>query len=107
MVEIDIKSTEFESVGVARRLELPAFRYKQGGRTQYSTVVSVLEVPTFVARKPDPNKPLDGNRKVDGPRAKRFGEYVNDKADWVSPAIFVGVPRAHNSLRFTAKRRFA
>jgi len=102
----DIKKEEFASVGVARRLELPAFRYKQGGRTQYSTVISVLEVPTLVARKPDPNKPLDGNRKVDGPRAKRFGEYVNDKQDWVSPAIFVGVPKEHNSLRFVEKVAF-
>src|SRR5947209_787718 len=89
MSEIKIEEQQLVGVGVARRLEVPAFRYQQGGRTQYNTVVSVLEVPTFVARKPDPNKPLDGNRKVDGPRAKRFGEYVFEKRDWVSPAIFV------------------
>ncbi len=63
-------------------------------------------MPTFVARKPDPNKPLDGNRKVDGPRAKRFGEYVHDKRDWVAPAIFVGVPLEHNSLQFESKISF-
>jgi hypothetical protein len=103
----DISAEEFTEVGVARRLELPAFRYKQGGRTQYSTVLSVLEVPTFVARKPDPDKPLDGNRKVDGPRAKRFAEYVQDKGDWVSPAIFVGVPTEHHSLKFEEKVTFA
>jgi hypothetical protein len=106
MSTLDINPQDFASVGVARRLELPAFRYKQGGRTQYSTVVSVLEVPTLVSRKPDPGKPLDGNRKVDGPRAKRFGEYVNEKKDWVAPAIFVGVPREHNSLRFEEKIAF-
>src|SRR5262245_21200056 len=100
MKNIEVDTEEFAGVGVARRLELPAFRYTQGGRTQYSTVVSVLEVPGFVARMPDPDKPLDGNRKVDGPRAKKFSEYVRDKRDWVSPAIFVGVPREHNSLSF-------
>ena len=103
---LEINPQDFASVGVARRLELPAFRYKQGRRTQYSTVVSVLEVPTLVSRKPDPAKPLDGNRKVDGSRAKRFGEYVNDKRDWVAPAIFVGVPREHNSLVFDEKIAF-
>src|SRR6266511_532730 len=106
MPNIEIDPNEFAGVGVARRLELPAFRYRQGGRTQYTIVVSVLEVPTFVARKPDPEKPLDGNRKVDGPRAKRFGEYVYDKLDWVSPAVFVGVPREHNSLKFDEKASF-
>ena len=72
MSTLEINPQDFASVGVARRLELPAFRYTQGRRTQYSTVVSVLEVPTLVSRKPDPSKPLDGNRKVDGSRAKRF-----------------------------------
>lgn len=100
MTGLKIDEKELAGVGVARRLEVPAFRYQQGGRTQYNTVISVVEVPTFVARKPDPAKPLDGNRKVDGPRAKRFGEYVYEKRDWVSPAIFVGVPREHNSLEF-------
>src|SRR5439155_26507051 len=55
---------------------------------------------------PDPSKPLDGNRKVDGPRAKRFGEYVYEEDTWVSPAIFVGVPREHNSLKFEEKISF-
>ena len=54
MTSLELKQEEFAAVGVARRLELPAFRYRQGGRTQYSTVISVLEVPAFVARKPDP-----------------------------------------------------
>ena len=106
MAAIEVDPSEFGTVGVARRLEVPAFRYRQGGRTQYSTVVSVLEVPTFVARKPDPTKPLDGNRKVDGPRAKRFGEYVYEESTWVAPAIFVGVPREHNSLEFDKKIEF-
>jgi hypothetical protein len=105
--KIAINAEDFHAVGVARRIELPAFRYQQGGRTQYSTVVSVLEVPTLVARKPDPNKALDGNRKVDGPRSKRFAEYVRDEKTWVSPAIFVGVPREHNSLQFEQKAQFA
>jgi hypothetical protein len=106
MSNMEINPSEFEAVGVTRRLELPAFRYRQGGRTQYSTVISVIEVPTFVARKPDPAKALDGNRLVDGPRAKRFGEYVYDKGDWVAPAIFVGVPRELNSLQFEEKISF-
>jgi len=50
--------------------------------------------------------PLDGNRKVDAGRSKRFGEYVRDKRGWVSPAIFVGVPREHNSLEFKTLARF-
>ncbi len=107
MSAAEINPEDFKSVGVARRLELPAFHYRQGGRDQYSTVVSVLEVPTFIARKPDPNTRLDGNRKVDGPRSKRFAEYVRDAKTWVSPSIFVGVHREHNSLKFDEKARFA
>jgi len=91
-------------LGGARPVELPATRYHQGGRTQYHVAVSVAEMARLLVNRPDPNKPLDGNRKVDLGRAKKFGDYLLKNVDWVSPAVIVRVP-AHE-VKFDPKATF-
>jgi DNA-sulfur modification-associated len=79
-------------LGGAKPVELAATRYRQGGRVQYHITIPVAELIRLVQR-PDPNRPLQGNRKVDARRAKKFGEYLLKNNDWVSPAVIVRVPR--------------
>lgn len=91
-------------LGAARPVELPATRYQQGGRTQFHVAVPVAEMTRLLVNTPDPNKPLDGNRRVDPLRARKFGEYLLKNNDWVSPAVIVRVP-AHE-VEFEVKAPF-
>jgi DGQHR domain-containing protein len=88
-------------LGGARPVQLAATRYRQGGRTQYHVAVPVAEMTRLIVNRPDPNRPLEGNRKVDANRAKKFGDYLLKSRDWVSPAVIVRVP-AHE-VDFDAK----
>jgi DGQHR domain-containing protein len=81
-----------EDLGVARPVKLPATRYRQGGREMFHVTVAVTQLPQIIVKRPDPDHPIEGNRKVDGSRAKRFGSYVIKNEDWVSPAIIVRAP---------------
>ena len=58
----------------------------------------------LLVTRPDPNRPLEGNRKVDANRAKKFGEYLLKNDDWVSPAVIVRVPA--QELSFVDKKKF-
>ncbi len=91
-------------LGGARPVELPATRYRQGGRTQYHVAIPVAALTRLLVNRPDPNRPLEGNRKVDANRARKFGEYLLKNDDWVAPAVIVRVP-AHE-LSFVAKKTF-
>ena len=87
-------------LGGAKPVELAATRYRQGGRVQYHITIPVAELIRLVQR-PDPSRPLQGNRKVDPRRAKKFGEYLLKNQDWVSPAVIVRVPL--HEVKFDAK----
>lgn len=87
-------------LGGARPVELAATRYRQGGRVQYHITIPVAELIRLVQR-PDPSRPLQGNRKVDPRRAKKFAEYLLKNHDWVSPAVIVRVPL--HEVAFEAK----
>ena len=78
-------------LGGARPIPLPATRYRQGGRTQYHVNLPLGQVTTLIKR-PDPNRPLPGNRKVEARRGQAFGDYLRKNHDWVSPAVIVRVP---------------
>jgi hypothetical protein len=90
-------------VGQIGPVEVPATRYRQGGRVQFHITIPVLQVARLV-QKPDPAQPLDGNRKVDLPRAKKFASYLRKHREWVSPAIIVRAP-AHE-LDFVPSQEF-
>lgn len=65
-----------------------AVQTTQGGRTLYTVQVRLCDVPV-VLPVPDPERPTPGNRRVNAQHAKKFGEYVRDKSDWVAPPLLV------------------
>ena len=94
-----------EGLGGAKPIQLPATRYTQGGRTQYHITIPLWHLANLIVTRPDPNKTLEGNRRVDGGRADKFGKYLLEQQGWVSPAIIVRVP-ASEPPRFDAKQVF-
>lgn len=83
-------SSDVAGVGSIKPLELPATRYQQGGRTQYHINVPVIQVIRLV-QKPDPARLIEGNRKVETSRAKKFATYLRKEREWVCPAIIARV----------------
>lgn len=79
-------------LGTVRPLELPATLYRQGTRRMYNVVITLGQLTQLIVKRPDPNVPIEGNRKVDGRRALAFGKYIQDKETWVAPAIIVRAP---------------
>jgi hypothetical protein len=78
-----------------------ATRFQQGGRTVYSLDLSI---PQLVATlpKPDPDKPQQGNRRIQLAHARGFGEYIRERPDWVSPSLLLRAPE--DEFSFEAKR---
>jgi hypothetical protein len=102
-VEID-QSKIPEGLGGARPVQLPATRYGQGGRVMYHVVVTLAGLTTVVVTRPDPNRPIEGNRRVDAARARKFGAYLLKNEDWVSPAVIVRAPSGE--IQFEALKEF-
>ncbi len=63
-----------------------AVRSTQGGRTLFTVQVPLSNIPV-VLPVPDPERPTQGNRRVNLAHARKFGEYVRDKTDWVAPPL--------------------
>lgn len=78
-------------LGAAKPVQLPATRYRQGGREMYHMVVPLAALPQIVSR-PDPSRPIEGNRKVNAKHASDFGDYILDNKTWVAPSIIVRAP---------------
>jgi DGQHR domain-containing protein len=93
-MSIVVDAERLAEVGAPRPIQLPATRYLQGGRTMFHITLTLAQLPQLVSKRPDPNEPIEGNRRVDPGRARKFGEYVLAKDDWVSPAIIVRAPSA-------------
>jgi hypothetical protein len=89
-------------LGAARPIQLPATRYRQGGREMYHMVLTLAALPQLVTR-PDPERPIDGNRKVDARHARDFGDYVLENQTWVAPSIIVRAPSGDVSFDEQAK----
>ncbi len=68
--------------------EYLATRFQQGGRDVYCIDLSV---PQLVATlpKPDPNRTLDGNRKINERHAESFATYVRENERWVIPPLLL------------------
>jgi hypothetical protein len=102
-ITIDTKNIP-ASLGAVRPLELPATRYRQGKRAMYNVVLTLGQLTQLIVKRPDPNVPIEGNRKVDARRALAFGRYIQDRENWVSPAIIVRAPSG--DVEFTAVYEF-
>ena len=90
--EIAIDPAALGHLGTPRPVELPATRYGQGRREMYHVTLTLAQLPQLIVKRPDPEHPIEGNRRVDGGRAKKFARYVLTNEDWVSPAIIVRAP---------------
>src|ERR1700691_3109150 len=91
---ISIDSASLTNIGAPRPIEVPATRYRQGGRVMFHLTTTLAQLTQLVPKRPDPSEPIEGNRRVDPKRAMNFGHYVLEKDDWVSPAIIVRAPSA-------------
>jgi len=72
--------------GAQRYDKYVAVRSRQGGRMLYTVQVRLSDVP-MILPVPDPEQPTPGNRRVNPQHAKKFGEYLRDKCDWVAPPL--------------------
>jgi hypothetical protein len=90
-------------LGAARPIQLPATRYRQGGREMYHMVLTLAALPQLVTR-PDPSRPMEGNRKVNARHAEDFGLYVLNNKTWVAPSIIVRAPSG--DVTFDARADF-
>ena len=68
-----------------------ATRFKQGGRDVYCIDLSVPQLVTTLP-KPDPERPLDGNRKIDPRHAKGFATYVRKNQNWIISPLLLRAP---------------
>ncbi len=93
-----------EGLGAPKPLQLAATRYYQGGRVMYHVTPTLADLPRFIVKRPDPEKPLEGNRRVEQKRAEKWSEYITEREDWVSPALIVNAPKG--DISFEAKYEF-
>jgi len=103
VIEID-SSALSKDLGVAKPVQVPATRYKQGGRVMFHITTALAQLPQIVVKRPDPDHPIEGNRKVVASRARNFGAYVTKNEDWVSPAIIVRAPS--EEIEFVEAKKF-
>lgn len=100
---MDVELSDADSIsptlGEPQPLKLPAHRYIQGERVTYGTALPLGGVMELIER-PDPEKPLPGNRRVEPARARAFAEYLGLK-NWVSPGLTVRI--LPEEVRFTRR----
>lgn len=80
-----------EVTGYETDVSLFATRYKQGGRTVYSLVLSPNQIVNLFPA-PDPSQPTPGNRRIRPAHAQGFAKYFRDNEDWVAPGILLRTP---------------
>lgn len=68
-----------------------AIEYHQGGRQTFEVNLPLSSVPRFVAA-PDPNRPVEGNRRVDVRHAANIAQYICDRDDGLIPTIVLRCP---------------
>ena len=65
-----------------------ATRFKQGGRDVYCIDLSVPQLVAMLP-KPDPDRALDANRRINLPHAKSFAAYVRENTSWIIPPLLL------------------
>ncbi len=68
-----------------------AVEYHQGGRQTFEVNLPLSSIPRFVTA-PDPNRPVEGNRRVDVGHARGIAEYVRTRANGIIPTIVLRCP---------------
>lgn len=88
-MSVKLDTSRLGDIGSPKPIEVPATRYTQGRRQMYHLTVTLAQLTQLIPKRPDPSKPIEGNRRVDARRAQKFGDYVLERDNWVSPAIIV------------------
>lgn len=70
---------------------LLAQRYQRAGTHLYAVAVPITHVPEILP-VPDPDLPMDGNRRVSVRHARDFAEYWTGNQSWVTPPLLVDTP---------------
>jgi len=88
--------------GYSTHDEYFAMRFQQGGRQVYSVDLSV---PQLVATlpEPDPDRPQEGNRRINPSHARGFAEYVQERSSWVCPSLLLRAPDGEFEFRLERK----
>ena len=68
-----------------------ALEYHQGGRQTFEVNLTLSSIPRFVAA-PNPDSPIEGNRRVDVRHAKGIASYVRERANGLIPTIVLRCP---------------
>ena len=68
-----------------------ALEYHQGGRQTFEVNLTLSSIPRFVAA-PNPDSPIEGNRRVDVRHAKGIATYVRERANGLIPTIVLRCP---------------
>ncbi|HEX3734047.1 MAG TPA: DNA sulfur modification protein DndB [Solirubrobacterales bacterium] len=105
MSAVTLDSDKLGDLGAPKPIEVPATLYRQGKREMYHLTVTLAQLTQLVPKRPDPEQPIEGNRRVDPKRARKFGDYVIERDDWVSPAIIVRAPSGE--VKFAPAHEFA
>ena len=89
MADTIIDRERVEGLGFAGTERVPAFRSRQGEHERYTFAMPVGTAIQSI-RKPDPEQPFPGNRKVEPGRARKFMDYLESNAlggTWTCPPI--------------------
>jgi hypothetical protein len=89
-----MSTTGFESQAPSGYADFDSYwavEYHQGGRQTFEVNLPLSSIPRFVTA-PDPNKVIEGNRRVDVRHARGIAEYVRNRANGLIPTIVLRCP---------------
>ena len=72
-------------------LELPAHKFKQGGRDAYYFVLDLETLDGMLPARVDDSVIVDANRKLTPAHARRIQEYLREQCDWLLGSLMLGV----------------
>lgn len=77
-----------ELSGYDDRKALMAQRYNRAGKSMFVVALPLHLIASHLPI-PDPDKPFDGNRRVNTNHAKAFGEYWRENEKWATPPLLL------------------
>ena len=72
-------------------LELPAHKFKQGGRDAYYFVLDLETLDGMLPARVDDSVIADANRKLTPAHARHIQEYLREQCDWLLGSLMLGV----------------
>ena len=79
-------------------LQIPAHRFRQGGRDVYYFALDLATLDGLLPQRVDDNVVKDANRRLTPSHAKNIQDYLDDRGDWLLGALMLGI--AHDAVEF-------